>query len=611
MNRSLDPAALPTSRSPSPCLAPAIFSGALLYLCYFPVAWGWLSWVALVPLLGLVRAQARPRRIYWSAYIGGLCFFVPAIAWMRVADYRMYATWLMLATYCALYFPAGLCLIRLLDRRSPVPLALSVPIVWTALEWLRSFALTGFAWYYLGHAQHRFESIIQVADLGGVYAISFVVAAVNGLLADLLFRMPSLRDRFRWAEPTTVSHGPVVLSAIGVVGLVLAAVVYGTIRLEEGSFEAGPRVALLQGNLDQRIRNQASGPNGWEETTHLMKLHYFGLATLAKMHSIGRPIDLVVWPETSYPHVYVDIPPNVPLESLPQGVKDYAASVLANLRFDVAQLIPAEQLVGLNTEVILAPGKPIRYSSALLVHKNGELGERFDKMHRVPFGEFVPFRDWLPFMNALAPYDHDYSISIGEHFTRFPLGKLTFGSLICYEDTDPFLARRYVQDSPDGKPVDFLVNMSNDGWFDGSAEHDEHLVISRFRAIECRRCLVRAVNEGISAIIDGNGRVLKPQLMQHPELEQGMRPEHQKMIAKFKIWEVMEGPGGSVPELLPEDYAAFKKEPGILVSRLPIDRRESLYARFGDWLPIGCWLGIALVSMFSIVGCVRGRFRSA
>ena len=112
---------------------PAIVSGLLLYLCYFPLAWGWLSWIALVPLLGLVRAQARPRRIYWSAYAGGLCFFVPAIAWMRVADYRMVATWLMLATYCSLYFPAGTYLIRLLDRRSPLLLALTVPIVWTVL----------------------------------------------------------------------------------------------------------------------------------------------------------------------------------------------------------------------------------------------------------------------------------------------------------------------------------------------------------------------------------------------------------------------------------------------------------------------------------------------
>ena len=198
------------------------------------------------------------------------------------------------------------------------------------------------------------------------------------------------------------------------------------------------------------------------------------------------------------------------------------------------QVVRADQLVGLTSVVIGEQNKRTRYGSALLVHKDGTIGERFDKMHRVPFGEYVPFRDVLPFMNALAPYDHDYSIAIGEKFTRFPLGDRRFGTLICYEDTDPFLARRYVQDSEDGKPVDFLVNMSNDGWFDGSAEHDEHLVISRFRAIECRRCLVRAVNQGISAVIDGNGRVLKPRLMPHPDLDRNMSPEHRKVFAKIQ-----------------------------------------------------------------------------
>jgi apolipoprotein N-acyltransferase len=596
MNRRLDPAALPTATSrPSPCLLPAIVSGLLLYLCYFPLAWGWLSWIALVPLLGLVRAQARPRRIYWSAYVGGLCFFVPAIAWMRVADYRMIATWLMLASYCSLYFPAGLFFIRLLDRRSPLPLALSTAIAWTALEWLRSFALTGFAWYYLGHAQHRFESIIQVADLGGVYAISFVVAAVNGLFADLLYRMPALRDRFRWVEPTAArTMGGFVLQTVVVLVLFVSAVGYGTYRLGEGSFETGPRVALLQGNIDVRFGGQGIATKMIEQ--------YVGLLYLTNENR--RPVDLVVWPENAYPGWFYDIPKETPLDQIDEEVKTRTRLVRQEIA-DLARYVPADQLVGLTTIVVGEGKNQTRYGSALLLHKSGEIGERFDKMHRVPFGEYVPLRDWLPFMNALAPYDHDYSISIGDKFTRFPLGDRRFGTLICYEDTDPFLARRYVQDSPDGKAVDFLVNMSNDGWFDGSAEHDEHLVISRFRAIECRRCLVRAVNQGISAIIDGNGRVLKPRLMRPIAPPPGMSPQHEKMFASFKIWEVAPDMNGSVPELLPDEYAAFKKESGILLSPLPLDHRESLYARFGDWLPIGCWLGIALVSIVTIVRRIR------
>ena len=154
--------------------------------------------------------------------------------------------------------------------------------------------------------------------------------------------------------------------------------------------------------------------------------------------------------------------------------------------------------------------------------------------------------------------------------------------------------------------------MSNDGWFDGSAEHDEHLVISRFRAIECRRCLVRAVNQGISAIIAGNGRVLKPKEMRPPQFEATLSPPHRRLMESFKIWEVRPGLDGTVPELMPDGYSEFKKQPGIVVSQLPIDHRESLYVRFGDWLPIGCWIVIGLVAFVGLGrSMVVSRGRSA
>ena len=404
MNRSLDPAALATpqpTRPMSPCLLPAIVSGLLLYLCYFPVAWGWLSWIALVPLCGLVRAQARPRRIYWSAYVGGLCFFVPVIAWMRVADYRMVATWLMLAAYCALYFPAGLWLIRLLDRRSPLPLALSVPVVWVALEWLRSFALTGFAWYYLGHAQHRFESIIQVADLGGVYAISFVVAAVNGLLADLLYRMPAVRDFFRWTEPTA-GHasavariaGGFVPQALFALGLVVAAVIYGSYRLDEGGFELGPRVAMLQGNIDVRIQNQDARAPGSDDRAVLRTA-----LPDSKARSTDRSRRLAGERVSLGPLRH---PRRLPLDDIDPEIKLRADRVRSALQA-ITREVNADQLIGLTTVVVREGNKKTRYGSAQMLHKNGTFGERFDKMHRVPFGEYVPFRDALPFMEPARP----------------------------------------------------------------------------------------------------------------------------------------------------------------------------------------------------------------
>jgi apolipoprotein N-acyltransferase len=214
----------------------------------------------------------------------------------------------------------------------------------------------------------------------------------------------------------------------------------------------------------------------------------------------------------------------------------------------------------MNTDELASDLKPRRYNSALLFAADGELQGRYDKMHLVPFGEYVPYRDIFPWMKAFSPYDWDYSVTPGREMTHFQLGEYRFGMLICYEDSDPWLARQYVANNGT-PPVDFLLNISNDGWFDGTAEHEQHLAICRFRAVEARRSVARAVNMGISAVIDGSGRIVAL-------------------------------PGKS--------WAESKKVASVVTANIPIDRRSSLYARWGDWFPAGCWIliGIALLPAF-------------
>ena len=181
-----------------------------------------------------------------------------------------------------------------------------------------------------------------------------------------------------------------------------------------------------------------------------------------------------------------------------------------------------------------------------------------------------------------------------------------FGVIICYEDTDPYLARQYGR-RDDGEPpadvlhrilfnwgqaqfptatgepaADFLVNISNDGWFDGTSEHEEHLAISRFRAVECRRTIVRSVNMGISAVIDGNGQVLAPRVL----------PESRTV----PMWVV----GDDARELPIAEWGNFKKSLGVLRTYVPIDRRSSLYAQTGDVLPGACWAMIVGAFCWSI-----------
>lgn len=556
-----------------PRLAPALLSGGLLWLCYFPIGWGWLAWVAVVPLLCLVRAQGRPAVIYLSAWAGGIAFFVPALYWMSVADHRMIYAWIALALYCALYFPAAIWLLRRLDHSTRLPLMLTVPVVWTALELLRSVLMTGFPWYFLGHSQHAYLGVIQIADVTGAYGVTFLVALVNAWVFERLVAVPWF-VRFVRLRETQPASGRVrtVVEAIALVGLIIGVLAYGVWRLDQEDFKPGPRIVLLQGNLDQRLRNRAASDL---EARRLISRHYGELAELALRQ---RP-DLIIWPETSYQLEWIDVRGRPMSEEM--RTRQFAI-------LDPVRMTKTNHLLGVNS-VVLDHGEERRYNTALLVTSPFDFSQRYDKIHRVPFGEYVPLRDWLPFLDNFAPYDYDYSISVGEKYTRFVLGKFRFGVLICFEDADPVLARQYARiqsGAPYEPTVDFLVNISNDGWFDGTSEHEEHLAVSRFRAIECRRAIVRAVNMGISAVVDSNGRVQEPQLV--------------SFDSPLRNWVIVER-DGRVPDLPESRWHQFKKVHGILTATVPVDQRTSFYAEWGDWLPVTCWVMIAVGLGWGIV----------
>jgi apolipoprotein N-acyltransferase len=567
-------------------LVPALASAALLWACYFPLAQGWLAWVALVPLLSLVRSQARPRRIYWSALASGLAFFWPVLQWLRVGDYNMmYYSWAALATYCATYFPLAIFLTRQIDRPASLPLIVIFPTVWTALEFLRAHFLTGFPWYFLAHSQHDYLTIIQVSDIGGAYGVSFLIAAVNVVIFEWLYSYPWFRAFLALPEQTATRRHWVLPAQTAGFALVLGAVLaYGNWRLQQNSFASGPRLALIQGNLDQDIRNDASLS---ERSADEAFKHFRRLCDLA---SAQQPTpSLIVWPENSYPGYWKERPGGWPSVDSQKFVRQAAKIWKTNLLFGMEAYVPGED------------EDELRHNSAVLVlaHQEpagvtGEPGGRYDKIHCVPFGEYVPFRESLPWMKTFAPYDFDYSVRSGKQQTHFQLDSFRFGVLICFEDTDPVLARAYVGNSTSSakeSPVDFFINISNDGWWRGTSGHDEHLAISRFRAIETRRAVCRSVNMGISAVIDGNGRVLEPRTVQ--------------TIDNMKVWEIPADPNPA-PELPVSRWSEFKKVQGVLLATVPIDHRGSLYARWGDWLPWVCWLTVAAGLSWSLMGRAFG-----
>ena len=568
---------------PARVFLPAILSGLLLWTAFFPLDLGAMSFVALAPFLTLVRAEGvGPKRRYSAAFLGGFVFFGLAFNWVRVAHPMMALfAWPGITVYCALYWPLALFLIRKLDRFK-LPLSLSTAVVWVGLEYVRAHFPTGFSflqplglyqligcgWYFLGYTVHGFLPIIQSADLGGVYLISFSIAGVNGSVYDWLIRSTWVRTALNWptawTRPTFTNEAYVGACTV-MVPMVL--ICYGTVQLVHPPYEKGPRIAAVQGNLSQNAK-MVRGDQKIEAEPVPLRDEYGPLARNAGVppdKSIPAP-DLVIWPETCWWDNWLTAAADVPDEP---GIVDFRRKVdyvRRSLGIESANLMRTHALLGLNAEDWDGT-RWGRANSAILITPTGEFAGRYDKMHLVPFGEYVPLKKQLPWLQRLTPYDHDYSCTPGESRSLFDLpaknGKTyKFGVLICYEDSDPSIARRYNWGG-DGRPgADFLVNISNDGWFDGTEQHEEHLAICRFRAVESRRSVVRAVNMGISAIIDPDGRMVA--------------------LPNAESWE------------------KSKKISAIVRGEVPIDNSGTLYAYLGDWVPALCWLAV-------VVGLVVGR----
>lgn len=521
-------------------------SGLALWLAFPPAEWHGLVWCALVPLLLLVRSE-RKVAAYCGAWLGGLVFWLLATEWVRLTDPDAWPAWLLMAVVLSGFWPLTLALTRLGVLRLGLPLPIAAPIVWVALEYIRAYVLTGFPWYYLAHTQFRQIELIQISDFAGAWGVSFLIAMVNACLVDAvqlpLFRPTAKGPKLRTSQ--LVRFGSVIAA-------LMFALVYGVYRVRSAAFVDGPTVALMQSNLIQSL-NTGRDPN---ETSQ----YFTGLVERAM--ATGRKLDLVVWPETSYPFGYVTIDPALDPTELDRQVRELDPdstgaewiakrdSVDGHLHGIVNELLRAPMLVGTVVYEFRQKGRA-RYNSAVLFEPGKSEVQQYHKMHLVPFGEYVPLIETFPWLTYLTPYRGSRTPSLhhGPKPTWIDIGKYRYAVAICFEDTLPQVVRPLIAEVPDGHVPDVLINQSNDGWFhDSAAEHVMHLACSVFRAVEHRVPLARATNTGYSALIDGNGRILA-------HLETGAE---EKMID------------------------------GVLVETVPLDPREGLYTKVGDWFALGC-----------------------
>ena len=564
----------------------SLLSGAALWGCFPPIDFGPLAWVALVPLLLLVRMPRPTRKMYLYTALGGWLFSLMTLQWMRLGDPAMYIAWGALAFYVGLYFPLFVGLTRVAVHRAGLPLLAAAPLVWVGLEFARGYIMTGFSWYYLGHSQYGWIGLLQISDLVGAYGVSFLVMMGNACIAELLpagvFQKFHLLRQASSAETVLLTQ-PLRRRSIAVTTTVLALVatlVYGSWRRSQADFQPGPRVGLVQGNFPSAVKHDE------DQTTKIWRTHQ-ALTGLATRHQA----EVIVWPESMFRWPYPIVDPTLTDEQLRALHPDLTEEFWKNDKaeeslVDMTEGSRAGMIIGADTMV--GDDKGLRvYNSALFFEPGRKLVGRYDKLHRVPFGEYVPLKEIFPFLQELTPAAGGIGLSAGESVHVFQHGEHRLVPLICFEDTVPHLVRSAVAATrdPSGKEIDCLVNLTNDGWFHGSSELDQHLITASFRCIETRVPMVRAVNTGISAFIDGDGVVREPNLFLDFDALM-RRPAGSGQIDPTAAPKARVDARTSMRDPKTGDY--YKQLNAVLVSEVPLDNRTSLYVRWGDWFASGC-----------------------
>ncbi len=413
--------------------------------------------------LGLVTGVVHSLSLfYWTTVAMNQYGKIPLV----ISVFLLLLLALYLGSYVGLF---GWALGSMENHSRHSSLFVIAPALWVVLEYLRSCLFTGFSWGLLGHSQYQSLLVIQISDVTGAAGVSFVVVFINVFLFSIL----------RWALCRFEKSDAIPMKFPllgGIITITLLAIVlgYGLSRLEDirRRAEASPtiRVALLQGNIDQSQK--------WDPA--------FFRKTLATYQALTEKvsqenIDLVVWPETAVPGYYV---PELQDSEIVRGIADSNDTpiIFGSLAY---------RRQGSNYRT---------FNSAFMVLPRHGTLYRYDKIHLVPFGEYVPLKRLLPFVDKLVEGIGEFAA--GKEYPLFPVAGARCGVLICYEVIFPHYACAYAK-----RGANLLVNITNDAWFGRTGATYQHLSMAVFRAVETRLPLIRAANTGVSAIIGPTGKI--------------------------------------------------------------------------------------------------------
>jgi len=501
----------------------SICTGLLLFLSFPPFEISFCGWFALIPLI-FACAGTAPRRAAFLGWLAGAVFFLSSLFWLR------HVTWLGtagLALYCALYFMPFAVFVSL--RRDGwrgtngfknIGWMLGAAAVWAAGEYLRATVITGFPWNPLGVSQYKQLACIQIAEWGGVYAVSALMVFVNAAFAVTILQYATgLRRRSRMHLE--------IMFALLTVALAWSVGIQKLLHRPAGGTPV--RAALIQTDVPE--------VGNWEKADP--EVVYEKLERLTALATRSADPDLIIWPETALPDFV--------------RFSERSAGLVRKL---VTNGVPL--LAGSMDAVWRADGNPDYYNASMLFNTRGELLGSYYKQHLVLFGEYIPFEGKIPLINALTPIGSSFSSGRAATLFRRPGDDRGFCVLICFEDSLPYLARKAARAG-----ATFLVNQTNDSWFDPDCGSVQHLANAVFRCIETRLPMLRCANTGITCSIDSSGRI-----------RQTLEPRTE---------------GIQITETMPADPA----------------REATFYVRFGDLFAQACLAGS--VALFIVLFITRRK----
>jgi apolipoprotein N-acyltransferase len=495
----------------------AVASGVILALSFPNYNYSLLAWAA-VGLLTLASYRARLRVSPLYGLLNGLAFYPLSLPWMDVVmrQYGDVGPWTSAGILGLVALMGGLLTavfstgVALASRKGRFLACLLAPCLWVALEFARAhLPIIAFPWNLIGYAASGNLPLVQLTTVTGIYGLSFLVAGYGAFLAYAI-----LAGTQRAWKSLMVLTAALILAAFGGRYFIPRATPHYVAHLVQTDFE-----------------QYYNYPPDW------MQRH---ANALERLHDISvdaakREPGLIVWPEVPAPFTFQD--------------PHFAARAE-----QIARDSGSDFLVGIVDWKKDAKGQWYATNSATLLNPAGQRVFTYDKIHLVPFGEYVPLRRWLTFAGKLVADIGDFTPGHEYSVGQIPGGK--FGVYICYEGVFPGLVRRFTANG-----AQLLINISNDGWFGRSAAPAQHAMMERVRAVENRRWLLRDTNNGFTYDVDPYGRTVS-------EMPTDIRGQ-------------LDAPYGFRSGLTP-------------------------YARFGDWL---AWLCVLASAAFLGASLTGGRER--